>query len=391
MSIGVTRPARGTRPANRRELILEAAAELFYRDGYVAVGMSDIADAVSIGPSALYRHFGSKQELLGAVVLGSVEQLYADLADVAAGDLASTLARAALQHRRAGMTWRREVRYLSGAARAEFRERARAVRVRTAELLAERRPDLAADRADLAARCALAVVASVSFHSVQLPDERMNDLLRAMIEATIAADYAPHPDPPVSGISPSATSRREEIFAAAAELFAAKGFSNVGLEEIGARVGIAGPSIYNHFQSKGEILYEVLMRGNEWLRFGLTRALADASDEADALERSLSSYVDFAVDHPDFVALLLTDVVELPEAQRHRALDVQRAYVAEWVHLLTTVEPGVDPAAARLRVQAAIHIANEVALGQGRAASGVRAVLRSAGNAVLHAVSEAPQ
>ena len=42
---------RGTRPHNRRELILAAAAELFAKHGYAKVGMGDLADAVGIAPS----------------------------------------------------------------------------------------------------------------------------------------------------------------------------------------------------------------------------------------------------------------------------------------------------------------------------------------------------
>src|SRR5260370_10623824 len=63
----VARPARGPRPANRRQLIIAAAADLFSRKGYAAVGMGDVAEAVAIGPSALYRHFRGKRDLLAAV------------------------------------------------------------------------------------------------------------------------------------------------------------------------------------------------------------------------------------------------------------------------------------------------------------------------------------
>ena len=64
----MARPARGTRPANRRQLIVDAATDLFSRKGYAAVGMGDVAEAVAMGPSALYRHFRGKQDLLAAVV-----------------------------------------------------------------------------------------------------------------------------------------------------------------------------------------------------------------------------------------------------------------------------------------------------------------------------------
>lgn len=49
-------------------------------------------------------------------------------------------------------------------------------------------------------------------------------------------------------------SRDTEILDAAPRLFYAKGYEAVGVDEIGAEVGIAGPSIYTHFRSKAEIL-----------------------------------------------------------------------------------------------------------------------------------------
>ena len=52
------------RPSNRRELILEAAIELFHERGYPATGVDDIGKAVDVSGPAIYRHFSSKEEIL---------------------------------------------------------------------------------------------------------------------------------------------------------------------------------------------------------------------------------------------------------------------------------------------------------------------------------------
>jgi AcrR family transcriptional regulator len=49
-----------------RERILTAARELFYRHGIRAVGVDAIADAAATNKMTLYRHFGSKDELISA-------------------------------------------------------------------------------------------------------------------------------------------------------------------------------------------------------------------------------------------------------------------------------------------------------------------------------------
>ena len=51
-----------------RERILAAARDLFYRHGIRAVGVDAIAEAAATNKMTLYRHFGSKDELIAAYV-----------------------------------------------------------------------------------------------------------------------------------------------------------------------------------------------------------------------------------------------------------------------------------------------------------------------------------
>jgi AcrR family transcriptional regulator len=61
--------------ATRREALLAAALPLFHRDGYHAVSMEDIGRAAGIAASSVYRHFGSKAELLAAVYHGAARRV----------------------------------------------------------------------------------------------------------------------------------------------------------------------------------------------------------------------------------------------------------------------------------------------------------------------------
>lgn len=53
--------------------------------------------------------------------------------------------------------------------------------------------------------------------------------------------------------------RRAEIVTAATEIFAEKGYSNVGMRDIADAVGIRGASLYHHFASKEEILFAICL------------------------------------------------------------------------------------------------------------------------------------
>jgi AcrR family transcriptional regulator len=61
-------PARRT-PRTRRAEILAAAIPLFARDGFASVTNGQIAEAVGVTPSALYRHYPGKVDILSAACL----------------------------------------------------------------------------------------------------------------------------------------------------------------------------------------------------------------------------------------------------------------------------------------------------------------------------------
>lgn len=54
----------GTKGENTRRLICNAAEKLFSKKGYTAVSMQMVCDATGLSKGGLYRHFGSKEEIL---------------------------------------------------------------------------------------------------------------------------------------------------------------------------------------------------------------------------------------------------------------------------------------------------------------------------------------
>jgi AcrR family transcriptional regulator len=73
--------ATGPDPSNakptRRDQILTAAAELFARRGFHGVSIDDIGAAVGISGPALYRHFRSKDAMLGEMLTSISDYLLA--------------------------------------------------------------------------------------------------------------------------------------------------------------------------------------------------------------------------------------------------------------------------------------------------------------------------
>ncbi|MEV0247605.1 TetR/AcrR family transcriptional regulator [Nocardia sp. NPDC050712] len=384
-------PVRGTRPANRRLLIKLAAAELFAKRGYANVGMGEVADAVGIGPSALYRHFRGKQDLLAAVVSEALDTIDSLLAVATPENVDTNLAAVAVENRGIGVLVRRESRHLPAETRRTVQIALQRIVGRFAELLGVRRPELGAAEADLLARCAVSVASSVSYHNLSLPEPGITRLLGDLITLVVNAPVVlPEPGPVETGRRGTLTprSRREAILTEATRRFARDGFAGASMEDIGAGVGVAGPALYRHFPAKSDILIEAVHRGVAWLQMDLNRVFARATDAGDGLRRLLISYRDFVFDNPGIIHLTVSETIYLPEDERHRARAAQHSYIAEWVYLVGEVHSEWDPVAIRIRVQALLTVLNEIALApELRGRNGIGAALLAIG-AELLVVSE---
>jgi enoyl-CoA hydratase/carnithine racemase/AcrR family transcriptional regulator len=72
---------RARSPRTTRDKLLEAAAALFAERGYRVVTLDDIGGAVGISGPAVYRHFKSKESLLGELLVDVSERLLANAQD----------------------------------------------------------------------------------------------------------------------------------------------------------------------------------------------------------------------------------------------------------------------------------------------------------------------
>jgi len=367
------------RPRNRRSQIVAAAGPLFHKLGYQQVSMAQIAADVGITAAALYRHFPGKQQVLSAVIAEYFTRLQnADTDPVDRADagpdgglgLATTirrLAAVALERREAPLLWAREYGRVAVPDRVDLRTQLTKVVLSMAGGVLDSRAGLSAAGAEILAWRAVAVLTSPSYHRTELPRPRFENTLTDMTMAvlaltppTIAADDVAAVGRPVPATI-DRLSRREALLSAALRLFAERGYHGVTVDDIGAAVGIAGPSVYNHFPGKSEFLRTLLNRGGEGLQLSMSRVLAHATDPATALADLLHTYASFAWDHSHLVTVLVSEAHNLPEDDYRQTRQGQREYLAEWYHLLRLAVPGMDDAEARVRVHASITVINHLA------------------------------
>ncbi|UWF76615.1 TetR/AcrR family transcriptional regulator [Microbacterium neungamense] len=151
--------------------------------------------------------------------------------------------------------------------------------------------------------------------------------------------------------------RTDAILAAAARLFAERGYSGVSLEEIGAAVGVSGPAVYRHFTGKQALLGAVLVGVSARLTEG-GAAVAARAEQADARMRALIAFhVDFALGNADVIRVQDRDLVHLADDDRTEVRRLQRAYIDLWIDALAALRAGSRDE-LRLRVQACFGLIN---------------------------------
>src|SRR3954468_2486828 len=171
-------------------------------------------------------------------------------------------------------------------------------------------------------------------------------------------------------------SRREQILQAAAQLCAEGGSRAVGVDDVGAAVGVTGPAIYRHFASKDAMLAEMLVRISERLLAGGTERIAAAGDSPTAQLRALVDFhVDFALDNPALITVQDRDLGALSEPDARRVRQLQRRYVEEWVAVIGRLHPDAPTAACRARAHAVFGLINSTPHSAGRLAPPAMAAL----------------
>ena len=152
--------------------------------------------------------------------------------------------------------------------------------------------------------------------------------------------------------------RREQILATAAGLFATRGFHGVSVADLGAACGISGPALYKHFPSKDAMLAEMLVSiSEELLRVGRERSTGEP-DPQRALTALVDWHVEFALSNKPLIVVQDRDWTSLPEDARERVRALQRRYVDLWADRMREADRALSPAEARARAHACFGLIN---------------------------------
>lgn len=347
-------------------MILDAAVDAFAHGGYYGTSMADIAAAVGISAAALYRHFRTKQQLLGQCLLVGLDDTLDRLgaayrADDSGAAVLAQVVRVALELRGLPRLWQLEFRNLTPADKAAVLVRVSRLTRYLRHTIRARRPELTTPDVELLSWCVLSVAVSPSYYRAELPAPVAAQVLDAAVAAVISTELPEYPAgraptrPPRTDTGNTELDRAlrsERMLAEAARLFSTRGYAAVGIEDIGAAVGVTGPALYHHFSSKAELLDQIVRRQDEWLRLLLARAVADGRSAEESMRSLMRSFAQLGADEPDLLAITVSETRHLPVDAVQRYRRVRLDCIAQWGRMLQAVRPELSPPVARVLIRA---------------------------------------
>jgi AcrR family transcriptional regulator len=159
-------------------------------------------------------------------------------------------------------------------------------------------------------------------------------------------------------------SGRERILQCAADLFLQNGYAGTSVRDIADAAGIKAASLYYHFDSKDDLLGEILRRG--------VQATSDAFDETtlrtesgleggDVLRAAIHSHLSALFEHGPFTSVAVVVFPLAPPEVKVTVVPARDAYEARWQELFDNLaarnelNPSADRALARLVLLGALN------------------------------------
>lgn len=130
------------------------------------------------------------------------------------------------------------------------------------------------------------------------------------------------------------TTTHDKLRHEAAMLFAKRGYGGTSMADIAKRVGVRKASLYNYYDSKADLMIELLEQClKEWERSCDLEFPAETSVE-EQLAGYLRAALSFARDNPEAVGIVRLAAGQMPRDLRRRVHAILEAHGDQWRELL---------------------------------------------------------
>lgn len=161
---------------------------------------------------------------------------------------------------------------------------------------------------------------------------------------------------------------RERILDAAAKTLSLKGYSQSKLSDIAKRADLRSPAVYYYFDSRDELIAEVMRVGQQRVREHVDRALAampDGTPPLDLIDAAVEAHLLVELDLSDYATAVTRNVGHMPPAILDELQRESDAYHSMWRDLIRhasdegALRADLDPAVTRMLIIGALNWAAE--------------------------------
>lgn len=161
---------------------------------------------------------------------------------------------------------------------------------------------------------------------------------------------------------------RQRILDAAAKVLGEKGYAATRLVDVADEAQLQAPAIYYYFDSRDDLIDEVLWTGVHTVHHHLEKTLSDLPEGTDPMDRLLAAveaHLWCELEVSDYTIASIRNLGQVPDELRSRSLDVERSYAHLWQSLFDdaamagALRPGADVHFSRLLLLGALNWAAE--------------------------------
>jgi AcrR family transcriptional regulator len=172
---------------------------------------------------------------------------------------------------------------------------------------------------------------------------------------------------------------REKILNVAADLFQTRGINSTGVDTIVAEAGTTKMTLYKHFQTKENLILEVLKRHNQEFRDWLAAKLGETPRTPDKKLQALFDYIEEWMNAPEFRGMpFLKASAEFPNEENpvHRLSTEQARQFRQYLASLAEEAGAHEPQTLALQLSMLIEgamLSEQMRRGSGAAAHAKKA------------------
>lgn len=122
------------------------------------------------------------------------------------------------------------------------------------------------------------------------------------------------------------TTRKQEILEVAAELFRDKGYSASTVRDIADKVGIEAASLYNHINSKDEILHDICFEIGNMFISEMRKVVANKENVLTKLQMLIHLHIDITIQHAAMVSVANDEWRHLSEPKLSEFINMRANY-----------------------------------------------------------------